>query len=552
MCKIRSLLISILLSAPVALTAQTRIAVLTDTHVMAPSLLVSDGTAWQTYLASERKLVDYSQQLFDLMTDRIRNDIRPDLLLITGDLSKDGEVASHEYVIAKLDNLRSAGIPTLVIPGNHDLGTSNAKVYDGESATNAETATASSFASMYSNYGYGASSERDPNSLSYVTEPAAGLVVIGIDSGKNGVVPSSTLSWVCAKASLARETGKQVIAMMHHPLIPHFSGVESFVSTAVVSDYETVRNALADAGVRMILTGHFHTSDIAKDFNADLSKSIIDINTGSLISYPCDYRVLTLSADRESLSVTTGSITEITPGDGFSDIAKARLTDAVKKQVQSRGAAYSVVAPTVATAFVCHAEGDEHNNPTAASTLSSLLSMANMAKIMGMATAEVTQMENMGRSMLQDLSQYGVAGRENQTGDRSLAIPLDGINVSVTMPACGYMSFCSDKRIDFSKTAGVTANIVTTLNATSVTMEKVNIVPAGTGVILQGTPGTAYSLKATASTPDVFSQLLHGVLSPLAAPSGAYVLSEKNGVTGFYPVMPGIEIPAGKAYLTNH
>ena len=392
MCKIRSLLISILLSAPVALTAQTRIAVLTDTHVMAPSLLVSDGTAWQTYLASERKLVDYSQQLFDLMTDRIRNDIRPDLLLITGDLSKDGEVASHEYVIAKLDNLRSAGIPTLVIPGNHDLGTSNAKVYDGESATNAETATSSSFASMYSNYGYGASSERDPNSLSYITEPVAGLVIIGIDSGKNGVVPSSTLAWVCAKASLARETGKQVIAMMHHPLIPHFSGVESFVSTAVVSDYETVRNTLADAGVRVILTGHFHTSDIARDFNHDLSESIIDINTGSLISYPCDYRVLTLSEDRQTLAVSTGSVSSLDGVDDCSVVAKERLMTAVKKQVAAKGTAYSFIAPTVATAFVCHAEGDEYENATAQSTLNSLLSLASMATMMGMSSSEVSSM----------------------------------------------------------------------------------------------------------------------------------------------------------------
>ena len=41
--------------------AQTKIAVITDTHVMAPDLLVNDGTAWQNKLASDRKLLDYSQ-----------------------------------------------------------------------------------------------------------------------------------------------------------------------------------------------------------------------------------------------------------------------------------------------------------------------------------------------------------------------------------------------------------------------------------------------------------------------------------------------------------
>ena len=550
MAKLRTLLLCSLMT-PLLAAAQTRIAVLTDTHVMAPSLLVSDGTAWQTYLASERKLVDYSQQLFDLMTDRIRNDIRPDLLLITGDLSKDGEVASHEYVIAKLDNLRSAGIPTLVIPGNHDLGTSNAKVYDGESATNAETATASSFASMYSNYGYGASSERDPNSLSYITEPVAGLVIIGIDSGKNGVVPSSTLSWVCAKASLARETGKQVIAMMHHPLIPHFSGVESFVSTAVVSDYETVRNTLADAGVRVILTGHFHTSDIARDFNHDLSESIIDINTGSLISYPCDYRVLTLSEDRQTLAVSTGSVSSLDGVDDCSVVAKERLMTAVKKQVAAKGTAYSFIAPTVATAFVCHAEGDEYENATAQSTLNSLLSLASMATMMGMSSSEVSSMTDMANSMLRDISQYNT-DRANQTDDRSINLQLDAVTESVTIGAHGYASFSCKRRIDFSKTSGLNAYIVSGMTASQVSLQKITSAPANTGLILQGTPNTTYTLYPTSEDIDAFSEnILQSVSSPVS-PSGSLVLSVKSGAVGFYPLSPGVTIPKGKSYIPNN
>lgn len=546
--KLRTLLLCGLMAQMMAV-AQTRIAVLTDTHVMAPSLLVSDGTAWQTYLASDRKLVDYSKDLFDVMVEKLKNDIQPDILLMTGDLSKDGEVASHEYVVSKLDELRSAGIPTLVIPGNHDLGTSNAKIYDGDNATSAEVATASSFASLYANYGYGSSSERDENSLSYVTEPFDGLVIIGIDSGTNGTISSETLSWVCQKASQAREIGKQVIAMMHYPLIPHFTNVQTFVSYAVVNDYETVRNALADAGIRVILTGHFHTSDIVKDFNADLSESIIDVNTGSLISYPCDYRVLTLSADREMLSVSTGSITELEGVDDFQTVAKDRLIDAVKKQISSKGTAYSIIAPTVATAFVCHAEGDEHNNATAQSTLSTLLGLASMASMAGMSSAEVSVMRDMANSMLRDLSQYNVAGRENQTDDRTLAISLDPINETVTIPAGGYMSFCSDKRLDFSQTNGIDAYIVTAANSANLTLEKVSIVPSGTGLILKGSPNTSYSLKATSSSPESFTQLLTGTLSATVAPSGAYVLSEKSGVIGFYPVNSGITIPKGKAYL---
>lgn len=261
-----------------------KMVVLSDPHVMAPGLLVSEGTAWTTYLNGQRKLVDYSKLLFDDMIVRIKRDLRPGLVLISGDLTKDGEQVSHEYVTSKLDELRAIGIKTLVIPGNHDRGSnSDAVYYDGESTTAATVATNEWFATQYANYGYGVSSEREGTTLTYACEPITGLVVIGIDSGTDGNVSETTLDWVVEKATAARAIGRKVIAMMHHPLMPHFTGVDNFVSTAVVGSYETVRNTLADAGIRVVFTGHFHTSDIAKDWNAGLTREIYDVNTGSLI-----------------------------------------------------------------------------------------------------------------------------------------------------------------------------------------------------------------------------------------------------------------------------
>ena len=117
------LLITLLVGIWCGVGAQTqkKIVVLSDPHVMAPSLLVSEGTAWTNYLNRERKMVDNSQQLYDEMMTRIMT-TSPDLVLITGDLTKDGEQVSHEYVISKLDKLRASGIQVLVIPGNHDRG----------------------------------------------------------------------------------------------------------------------------------------------------------------------------------------------------------------------------------------------------------------------------------------------------------------------------------------------------------------------------------------------------------------------------------------------
>lgn len=514
-------------------TNNVKIVVLSDPHVMAPELLVSEGDAWTDYLSGQRKMVDYSQPLFDEMVAKIKDEIKPDLVLITGDLTKDGEQLSHTYVISKLDELREAGIQTLVIPGNHDRGVNeDAVAYDGASTTPADVATDDWFATQYANYGYGNSSGRESTSLTYACEPIEGLVVIGIDSGLDGSLSSATLEWIVGKTLAAKESGKKVIAMMHHPLIPHFTGVENFVEWAVVKNYETVRNTLADAGIRVVFTGHFHTSDIAMDKNADLSREIYDVTTGSLISYPCDYREVTLSNDLSELSITTGHMTESLPkrinvtdgshsvtfelngtsaaralydmlpvtknvenystnekifypetaisygsdcieddcpagtlalfspwgnvvmyyGDAGKynglyvlgeavegadqiielsgnitvtqvEFAKERFRTAAQNQVAARGMAYSIIAPKAAEAFLIHAEGNEPDNANAATVLSQLELAADMgAMLIGADKAQA--LKDMANSMLKDMNQYGVEGRENVTDDLSLTVKM--------------------------------------------------------------------------------------------------------------------------------
>ena len=406
------LLITLLVGICCGVSAQTqkKMVVLSDPHVMAPSLLESDGTAWTNYLNKERKMVDNSQLLYDEMMTRIMT-ASPDLVLITGDLTKDGEQVSHEYVISKLNELRASGIQVLVIPGNHDRGANrNAVYYNGVSTTAAAVADNDWFAEHYVNYGYGNSSEREETTLTYACEPIDGLVVIGIDSGRRGIVSSTTLNWVKEKAETAKANGKRVIAMMHHPLMPHFTGVNTFESSAVVQNYGTVRNTLADAGIRVVFTGHFHTSDIAKDWNDDMKREIYDVNTGSLIAYPCDYRVVTMSDDFSEMAITTNHCTAVNAA-----TAKERLQAAVQAQIAAK-VAIPDIAAAAAQAYVIHAEGNEQENPASASVLTAF---SGAATDVGEEMAQ--QLIVMANSMLQDKSQYGTV-RENVTNDRTLAV----------------------------------------------------------------------------------------------------------------------------------
>ena len=416
-----------------AIMAQTKIVVLSDIHLTAPTLLVSDGAAWQNLLATDRKLLDFSQPLFDEAVERIKT-IHPQLVLITGDLTKDGETASHEYVVKKLDELKTAGIMTLVIPGNHDIDTGNLAVaYDGDSTTPVASSSLDEFASLYADYGYGARSVFDGVSMTYSCEPIDGLVVIGINSGKNASIATETLDWVCNQARAATSAGKKVIAMMHHALNQHITNADQFVGTTIINNSDEIRNRMIDAGVKVILTGHFHTSDIAKDYNESLTESIYDIATGSLASYPCDYRELQLNADMTKLEVTTGHITSTQGNYQFTpDSARVRLHAAIVRPVMEKGMAkliekygelvapvmeptLTVLANYVADAYIIHAEGDEYKVDT-----EKLLKHFSNELITSMMPGSYDAFY----SMLKDLSCYGIAGRENQTDDLSLTIDM--------------------------------------------------------------------------------------------------------------------------------
>ena len=418
-------MMALALMMAMATWAQTNIVVLSDTHVMGPGLLVNDGAAWQKELANDRKLFDYSQEVFDVLIETMLSE-KPDMVLITGDLTKDGELLSHQYVAGQLNRLREAGIKTFVIPGNHDFGSKHALIFDGDQSSKAEVVSREQFTELYRNHGYGAESLRDETSLSYCCEPVEGLLLIGLDSGTDGRLEESTLQWACQQAAQAQQQGKYVLAMMHHALLPHFNAEDQMLPSSVVQNYETVRNRLADAGVQVVLTGHIHISDIAKDYNADLTRSIYDISTGSVISYPCDYRHLSLSEDRAQLSVSTNRITTLPDHPVYGTTAKERLHQSLSQFVK-RSIKNDMIATVAANALLIHAEGNE-NESEEASNIMGTLQLAKMFVSSSMKAKMAEHglswdlLESIVTSIMTDTTNLGIEGRQDQTNDLTLTI----------------------------------------------------------------------------------------------------------------------------------
>lgn len=323
--------------------------IMSDIHVMAPELLVERGTAFDNYIKSDPKLLEESGEVLEHVVDEVLT-IKPDLVLIPGDLTKDGELVSHQLVVSILERIRTAGIPVIVIPGNHDIDNPEGVYFMGDKTQHAERTLPEQFAQLYRDYGYGRpETVRDPASLSYACEPLEGLVLLCIDSNlyeenlfvergdsidhnqTAGRIREATLNWMWQQTEAAHAKGKQVVVMQHHNAIEHLDGQTLIMAPYVVNDYQKVAEAMMQHGIHLVITGHQHMQDIAqyRTWENERADSLIDITTASTVAYPNAWRMMKVNSDFTQWHVTTGYIRSIPSVPNIQQTCYQRLSDNV-------------------------------------------------------------------------------------------------------------------------------------------------------------------------------------------------------------------------------
>ncbi|MCD8343024.1 MAG: metallophosphoesterase [Oscillospiraceae bacterium] len=306
-----------------------KIAVISDDHLYDTTLGAS-GSAFEAYLAGDRKLLAESEAILDSALATIAES-GVDYLLISGDLTKDGERQNHELLAEKLAAFEAeTGISVFVTNGNHDISNSNAVSFDGDTTTRVETIDTDDFRTIYADFGYSEAVAVDTNSLSYAVNLGDDYRLIVIDSCKynddkdnpsqetGGEIAAATMTWVLAQIKAAVKDGRRPIGMMHHGLVSHTDIEPEMFSEYLVDDYESVAATLADAGLNLVFTGHFHSQDVAVTTTASGS-TLYDVETGSLVTSPCPIRYVSLTGS--TFSYTTDHVTEAEGIDNFTEYA---------------------------------------------------------------------------------------------------------------------------------------------------------------------------------------------------------------------------------------
>ena len=321
-----------------------KIAIISDLHVMAPELLVHDGNAMEEYLARDRKMLRESAEILDTLVNEIMA-LRPEFVLVTGDLTKDGELASHRLVASQLHRLVDAGIQVLVVPGNHDINNPDAKVFDGENTMPADTISRSEFAGIYRDMGYDRLSRRDPDTLSYCRDVTDDLTILAIDAcmdrlntfvsrgdardhtKASGRLEAASQQWLVEQAAAAVAAGRRVIAMMHHHLVPHFHMEDTLAAPYMVADASQLCQRLVEAGVHVIFTGHLHISDISQTSLRE--GPMVEVATAAAVGYPCQWRVATCSPAAGKLQLRTITLNSIPSDADFAERSREVFKDCI-------------------------------------------------------------------------------------------------------------------------------------------------------------------------------------------------------------------------------
>jgi hypothetical protein len=355
-----------------------KLMVFSDPHYYDPSLGTS-GAAFDSYVAHDRKLIAESDAVMRALVSAVNTE-NPDVVLIPGDLTKDGEQISHFSAASYLGQMKAQGRRVFVVPGNHDIQNAGAASYSGDTTTPVSSIVPAEFATIYQDFGFGDAISHDEDSLSYVAELVPGLWLLALDSCIYGPNPgdsqsagrflATTQAWIKARLDEAKASKIRVIGMMHHGAIEHFASQALVFPEYLVNERAAVAGLFSDGGMGAVFTGHFHANDITQGTPTGSSQSLFDIETGSAVTYPCPYRIVDVAGD--TLAITTQHIAAIDydlhGAADFQSYAHDKLLAGLDQYIASLIAAppYSIsadqaqqISPWMAEGLVAHYAGDE-------------------------------------------------------------------------------------------------------------------------------------------------------------------------------------------------
>lgn len=260
-----------------------------DLHYLAPEL-TDHGTYFQRVMENgDGKVTEYCVEITDaFLTEVIK--LKPEALILTGDISFNGARASHESLAEKLRRVEAAGIPVFVLPGNHDVYRGSSAAFFGDDYQLVPSVTGEEFSQIYGAFGFEEALSRDTDSESYMAQLNDSTRLLMLDANTFHdycSLSETTLAWVEEQLSAARAQGMEILAACHQNLYQH----SIFRGGYMLDCSEALHQLLERYEVPLMLSGHMHIQHIQTE------GTVTEIATSPLTMSACRYGLLYREGD---------------------------------------------------------------------------------------------------------------------------------------------------------------------------------------------------------------------------------------------------------------
>lgn len=319
-----------------------KITVVSDTHYYSKKNGI-EGKAFMQENSRSTNLIKDSEEVLKAFFNQIADDKSSDIVLISGDLTKNGEPESHKELIELLRELKNRGKRVFVITATHDFqGNGICHRFEDDKKIEIPSTLREELLEMYHDFGPDEAIALHEDSMSYVVQLADGFRLFALNDDRNHEGKSGfskdCFRWIEEQFEDAKKNNQLVIAMSHHPVLspsPFFSLIGK---GDMMGDHEIRREQFADMGMSFMFTGHSHMHDISYHFSEN-GNIFYDITTAATVGYPALYRQVTFDRNENVMKIESKGL-ESEPdiefnGKNFEEHLENQFFGMIKKTIEA-------------------------------------------------------------------------------------------------------------------------------------------------------------------------------------------------------------------------
>lgn len=308
-----------------------KFSILSDTHYYSKKNWV-DGNYNDFPPENNQLLMKYSEEIIKYVFDKLDKNDESEIILISGDLTNNGEITSHDEMREALLSLKKQGKKVYVITATHDYDDGIMDAF-GRDKNNQPVPVPrlgrEKLLDYYGEFGYNDAISVHKESMSYMAQLTEGyrLLALNDDYGNpNCGYSEDCFEWIKEQINKAHNEGQFVVAMTHHPIIAPSVLYKIIGANDMLYQHELRAEQFADMGLPFIMTGHSHIHNISK-IQTKKGNLFYDISTSALVGFPPAYREIEIIPNERKIDIKSIFVDNVP---GF-DTNGLTLTEYTKK-----------------------------------------------------------------------------------------------------------------------------------------------------------------------------------------------------------------------------